>query len=175
MRLSSPAFAHGAILPFDTAYEAGNISPSLLWSELPFGTISLALSCEDATGGGAKPWTHWLVWGIPACETRLAPGLPPYAELEGGIMQGLNDYLELGWGGPCPPDGLHRYEFTLYALAGKIQPTSRSRLHFDRAVAPLVLETASLTAFYQAEDTGMGLLPALRLPRGLEPWMSRLE
>ncbi len=168
MHISSTAFADGAYLPFDTAYEAGNISPSLLWSDVPSGTVSLALTCDDSAGPGDKSWTHWLMWDIPACETRLPPGLPPNDRFDGGIIQGLNDYLELGWGGPCPPAGLHRYEFTLYALAGRLEPSCRTRSHFDVAIAPLILETATLTGYYRSEDAGMGFLPSLRLPGGLE-------
>jgi len=173
MRLTSPAFADGAFLPFDTAYEAGNVSPSLTWSDVPSGTASLALRCEDATSPGAKAWTHWLLWDIPACETRLLPAWPPYERLEGGMKQGLNDYLEPGWGGPCPPQGLHRYVFTLYALSGLLAPAGMTRAHFDEALIPLVLASASLTGYYQAKDAGLGFLPSLRLPGGLESWMSR--
>ncbi|MGD9940813.1 MAG: YbhB/YbcL family Raf kinase inhibitor-like protein [Clostridia bacterium] len=173
MKLSSPAFANGAFLPFDTAYEAGNISPSLLWSDVPAGTVTLALSCDDTAGPGDRNWTHWLLWDIPACETRLSPGLPPYERLDGGMTQGLNDYLELGWGGPCPPEGLHRYVFTLYALTGRLEPAGRSRSHFAAAIGPLILDMATLTGYYRSEDAGLGFLPSLRLPGVLEPWMGR--
>lgn len=173
MHITSLSFADGALLPFDTAYEAGNISPSLVWSDVPAGTVTLALSCDDTAGPGDKCWTHWLVWDIPAYETRLAPGLPPYYCLDGGITQGLNDYLELGWGGPCPPDGLHRYVFTLYALTGRLEPAGRTRSHFDAAIDPLVLDVATLAGYYRSEDAGMGFLPSLRLPGVLESWMGR--
>lgn len=173
MHLSSPSFADGALLPFDTAYEAGNISPSLSWGDVPAGTVTLALTCDDRASSGDKSWTHWLLWDIPACETRLASGLPPYGLLDDGVMQGLNDYLELGWGGPCPPEGLHRYVFTLYALTGRLEPAGRMRCHFDLAIVPLILETATLTGYYRSDDAGMGFLPSLRRSRGLEPWMGR--
>jgi Raf kinase inhibitor-like YbhB/YbcL family protein len=173
MKISSPSFADGALLPFDTAYEAGNISPSLLWSDVPSGTVTLALSCDDKAGPGEKCWTHWLLWDIPACETRLSSGLPPYDRLDGGIIQGLNDYLEPGWGGPCPPDGLHRYIFTLYALTGRLEPMGRTRSHFDAAIAPLILDTATLSGYYRSDVAGMGFLPSLRLPGVLESWMGR--
>jgi Raf kinase inhibitor-like YbhB/YbcL family protein len=31
-------------------------------------------------------------------------------------MQGRNSFGKIGYGGPCPPFGTHRYVFHLYAL-----------------------------------------------------------
>ena len=36
--------------------------------------------------------------------------------LENGVKQGLNDFRKIGYGGPCPPGGTHRYYFKVYAL-----------------------------------------------------------
>ncbi len=33
-----------------------------------------------------------------------------------GAAEGGNDFGGIGWGGPCPPAGEHRYAFRLYAL-----------------------------------------------------------
>jgi len=32
------------------------------------------------------------------------------------VIQGRNDFGKIGYGGPCPPRGVHRYFFRLYAL-----------------------------------------------------------
>lgn len=144
MIVFSPSFADGAELPFECAYDSENRSPAIQWLEAPAGTAAFALLCEDPEGIQGRGWTHWIVWNIPACETRLVAGQPAYPRLEDGSVQGINDYLELGWGGPCPPNGRRRYVFTLFALDAKIYPESATRPGFERAIDGHVLEAASI-------------------------------
>ena len=122
MLLTSLNFADGAALPFESSYEGRNASPALSWSGVPPGVRSYALVCRDE--GDPRGWVHWLLWNLPAHETRLAAGLPPYPRLDTGAEQGLNDFLEYGWGGPCPPVGVHSYRFTLFALSSAIDPVA---------------------------------------------------
>jgi len=37
--------------------------------------------------------------------------------LSDGTLQGKNDFGKAGYGGPCPPGGIHRYYFKIYALS----------------------------------------------------------
>lgn len=164
MILFSPAFADGAELPFECAYDSENRSPAIQWIEPPLGTACFALSCEDPEGVNGAPWTHWTVWNIPGNESRLLPGQPPYGALENGASQGLNDFLELGWGGPCPPNGRHSYVFTLYALDAVIRPTAPTRAAFDEALRGRVLEAAAITAYHD-RDNFLGSYEALRLAK----------
>ena len=152
MTLTSPSFANGAYLPSTCAYEAENQSPILAWTEVPAGAASLALICEDIDPSDTLPWTHWLLWNIPPNETMLPSGVSAYEHFPNGMDQGYNDFPELGWGGPCPPLGLHQYSFVLYALDCCIQPASRTRADFLAALEGHVMATASLTGFYESEN-----------------------
>jgi Raf kinase inhibitor-like YbhB/YbcL family protein len=61
-------------------------------------------------------WVHWVVYDIPPGITKLQEKTPPLKELANGAKQGMNDFKTVGYGGPCPPSGEHRYFFKLYAL-----------------------------------------------------------
>ncbi|MBU0936939.1 MAG: YbhB/YbcL family Raf kinase inhibitor-like protein [Spirochaetes bacterium] len=152
MIITSPSFAHGAILPFSCGYESENRSPALSWADIPAGVESLALVCEDQGTEAAQAWTHWLIWNIDPCETGLAAALPPYPHFVNGTEQGFNDYLEVGWGGPCPPTGVHTYTFTLYALDTKLQLAARNRQAFDVAIGGHVVASVSMDGVFQAEN-----------------------
>jgi len=61
-------------------------------------------------------WVHWVIYNIPAQVRALKEGFPNDEKLNDGTEQGLNDFGRTGYGGPCPPSGIHRYYFKLYAL-----------------------------------------------------------
>ncbi|HOX93098.1 MAG TPA: YbhB/YbcL family Raf kinase inhibitor-like protein, partial [Spirochaetales bacterium] len=98
-----------------------------------------------------------------AWQSKLVAGLPAYPRLEDGTVQGINDYYELGWGGPCPPDGsgLHHYVFTLLALDAHVQPESPTWDAWRAAVDGHVLDSATLAAYY-AHDASAASFGALR-------------
>jgi len=61
-------------------------------------------------------WVHWVIFNIPANVGELPEMVPPSETLPDGTKQGINDFRKIGYGGPCPPGGTHRYYFKLYAL-----------------------------------------------------------
>jgi hypothetical protein len=61
-------------------------------------------------------WVHWVLFNIPSGASGLPAEIPSVAALESGARHGTNDFRRLGYGGPCPPGGTHRYFFKLYAL-----------------------------------------------------------
>lgn len=148
MVLTSPDFASGTFLPFDSSYESANRSPCLSWSDVPMGVQSFALTCQDQDGPDGQAWTHWLLWNIPATESRILSGLPQYPRLENGMEQGLNDYLEYGWSGPCPPFGVHEYIFTLYALDLAINPAAVTPATILAEMSTKAKAIATLSALY---------------------------
>jgi Raf kinase inhibitor-like YbhB/YbcL family protein len=91
------------------------VSPPLSWSGAPSGTRSFVLVCLDPD---ADNFVHWVMYDIPASVNSLPEGVPPQATLPNGAKQGENEMGTIGYFGPEPPPGeLHRYVFTLYALA----------------------------------------------------------
>lgn len=115
IKLTSTAFQDGGLIPARYTCDGPNVSPPLSWSGLPPGTKSLALVCEDPDAPG-KTWTHWVVYGIPPTTMQMAEGIVHEETLSNGGKQGKNDFGKVGYGGPCPPSGTHRYFFKLSAL-----------------------------------------------------------
>lgn len=113
--LTSTSFEDGEEIPREHGLYTGNKSPQLSWSGAPEGTVSFVLIVEDpdATIG---VFTHWVVFNIPADVFELAEGQPLTESLPCGALQGMNDFSTLGYGGPAPPFGVHRFYFHLYAL-----------------------------------------------------------
>lgn len=115
LTLTSPAFREGGSIPSKHTCDGEDVSPPLAWSGAPPATKTFALVCDDPDAP-AGVWVHWVVFDLPASATGLPEGVPPRKELAGGGLQGTNDFRKIGYGGPCPPSGTHRYEFRLYAL-----------------------------------------------------------
>ncbi len=61
-------------------------------------------------------WVHWVLYGLSPDTLELPEGVPAKKEVLGGVKQGINDFRKIGYGGPCPPGGTHRYYFKLYAV-----------------------------------------------------------
>jgi Raf kinase inhibitor-like YbhB/YbcL family protein len=91
------------------------VSPPLTWSDLPSGTKSLTLIAEDPDAP-KKTWVHWVIFNIPPGNVGLPEDVRHDGELPNGARQGVNDFGRVGYGGPCPPSGVHRYFFRLFAL-----------------------------------------------------------
>lgn len=115
IQLTSPAFAHEESIPAQYTCSGSDISPALSWGEPPAGTQSFALIMDDPDAP-AGTWVHWVVFNIPASARGLAEALPPGETLPDGGVQGRNSNGNIGYNGPCPPSGTHRYFFKFYAL-----------------------------------------------------------
>ncbi len=154
LTLTSPAFAAGATIPNAFVFTlggqcgGGNQSPPLIFGNVPDGTQSFALVLRDPDGGN---WLHWKIWNIPA----TIDALPHDFSAITTITQANNDFGTLGYGGPCPPSGSHRYIFTLYAL----NVTSFATEPSEAQLAAAALQIATLTAYRSPTDNG-GWTPA---------------
>jgi Raf kinase inhibitor-like YbhB/YbcL family protein len=103
IKITSSAFAEGGMIPKRYTCDSEDVSPDLSWSGVPEGTQSIALICDDP-------------FNLPADLTELTTAVGPDKILANGGLHGKNDFGRLGYGGPCPPGGTHRYFFKLYAL-----------------------------------------------------------
>lgn len=119
LTLSSSAFDDGEMIPSVYTCDGDDISPPLSWSDVPDGTRSLALICDDPDAPMGT-FVHWVLFNLPSDARKLPESLATEASLEDGSMQGENDFGKVGYGGPCPPGGTHRYNFKLYALDQKL-------------------------------------------------------
>jgi len=116
IHVTSVAFEEGEPIPVEHTCRGDDASPPLHWEELPDGTQSIAVICEDPDAPNGT-WAHWVIFNLPPHLSGLPPRFPPVDTLPNGAVQGKNDFKRIGYGGPCPPPGApHRYFFKVYAL-----------------------------------------------------------
>ncbi|HEY9762398.1 MAG TPA: YbhB/YbcL family Raf kinase inhibitor-like protein [Trichocoleus sp.] len=115
MHLHSPEFMTGNFIPFKYTCDGENLSPPLNWDGAPEGTQSFALIVNDRDAPDGK-FAHWLIYNLPPDLREIPEGMGNREARSNGIQQGKNDFGQIGFGGPCPPEGTHRYFFKLYAL-----------------------------------------------------------
>ena len=120
MTITSTAFQNDSAIPQKFTCQGEDISPALAWSGAPAETQCFALLCEDPDAPGGT-YIHWVAYNIPSTERGLTENFPKRDKLPNGTRQGINDFKQMGYGGPCPPPGkAHRYYFKLYALDAQI-------------------------------------------------------
>jgi len=115
LTLTSTAFGEGEKIPRKYTCDGENVSPPLIWQGVPSRTKSLALIVDDPDAP-AGIWVHWVIFNMPPAATGLPENVPTGKSLPDGSLQGKNDSREIGYDGPCPPGGTHRYYFKLYGL-----------------------------------------------------------
>ena len=119
LEISSPAFKNNGIIPKQYTCDGANISPPLSWTGIPESTKSLALILDDPDAPGST-WVHWVIYNMPPDSKGLQEDVLPIQDMAHETKQGTNDFKKIGYGGPCPPSGTHRYFFKLYELDTKL-------------------------------------------------------
>jgi hypothetical protein len=117
--MKSAVFQEAGMIPAKYTCQGEDTSPPLSWSSIPDGTKSIALICDD-TDAPVGTWVHWVIYDIPPVIKELPEGVPRDKTVFENAKQGKNDWGRLGYGGPCPPSGTHRYYFKLYALDAEL-------------------------------------------------------
>ena len=141
LAVSSSAFDNEKFIPSRYSCDGENISPPLSISHVPAETKSLAIIVDDPDAP-LRTWTHWVVWNIPPAEK--------IKENSVAGMQGINDFGQNHYGGPCPPSGTHRYFFKIYALDDVLElKSSAKKDELEKAMAPHIIAFGELTGLYK--------------------------
>jgi Raf kinase inhibitor-like YbhB/YbcL family protein len=143
--LKSSDFSDNNNIPSPFTCDGENISPALNWYDEPAGTRSFVLIMDDPDAP-AGVWDHWVLFNIPATTHELPANLtlPPQ-----GAQLGKNSWGKMNYGGPCPPDGEHRYFFKLYALDTILTLTQPNKSQLEAATNGHILGTATLMGKYK--------------------------
>ncbi len=145
MEIYSNAFTEGELIPKKFTCDAEDISPQLSWQGAPENTKVFVLIFDDPDAPMGT-WDHWLLYNIPAHVTELAENIQT---LPAGTLEGLNSFGKRTYGGPCPPDKIHRYYFKLYALDRPLELSPGiSKKELEQAIQPHILAEAVLMGRY---------------------------
>ena len=104
LELKSSVFKNGEFIPDMYTCKGEDSSPPLSWSEVPDGTKSFALICDDPDAPMGT-WVHWVIYDVPGEVRNFPSGIETKERLSDGTKQGINDTRRTGYHGPCPPPG----------------------------------------------------------------------
>ncbi|SRR6266404_1384792 len=142
MKITSSAFQEGGNIPSKFSCDGGNTSPPLQISNVPPEAKSLVLIVDDPDAPSGL-FTHWAVWNISPQTNTVAEGSTPKG------VQGTNDFGRSGYGGPCPPSGMHRYYFKIFALDRELDlPFGAKRSQLDAALKGHAIAQGELMGRY---------------------------
>lgn len=153
LTLKSSAFVAGGEIPGEYTCQGANTSVPLSWDSLPDGARSLALIVDDPDAPDPRApkvtWVHWVLYNMPATAMGLPAGVTA-AQLPAGTREGQNDWKRVGYGGPCPPIGRHRYFHKLYALDVVLPDLGNAtKATLLNAMKGHIIEQAELIGTYQ--------------------------
>ena len=153
LKLTSTTFQANQDMPSSTTCEGQDASPALEWSGVPAAAKSLVLIVDDPDAPDPKApkmtWVHWLLYNLPPTSKGLPEAIAK-KDLPAGTLEGVNDFKRIGYGGPCPPIGKHRYFFKLYALDTLLADLrAPKKADLEKAMDGHVLENVALVGLYQ--------------------------
>ena len=121
LEITSPAFKEGEMIPKLYTCQGKDGSPPLKVASVVKESRSLVLIMDDPDAPG-RTWVHWVLFNLPPDTTSISEAIPAQPTLSNGAVHGANSWgkKKIGYGGPCPPSGTHRYYFKIYALDTKL-------------------------------------------------------
>ena len=136
-------FREGEMIPEKYTCDGEDANPPLEFSGIPKGTKILALITDDPDSPSGV-FTHWIIWNISPDNKAIKENSLPR-----GSVQGLNDFGQAEYGGPCPHQGIHRYRFRVFALDIKLDlPLGSTKENLESAMKEHVLAQAVLMGRY---------------------------
>lgn len=137
-------FSNNEYIPSKYTCDGEDAAPELTIEEVPEGTQTLVLIVDDPDAP-LGTWVHWVLFNIPPSTQKI-----DYYNLPEGSKMGMNDFGKVGWGGPCPPSGVHRYFFKLYAVDKTIDllPGAK-KSQVEKEIKDHVIEKAELIGLYK--------------------------
>lgn len=146
MNIKSNKFENNGNIPSIYTCDGPNFNPPLQFENIPEGTKSLALIVDDPDAPSGT-WTHWVLWNIAPESVAIPDDFVPE-----GAAEGITSFGQPGYGGPCPPDGEHRYFFKLYALDTILDLSENADAQGLRsAMKNHILEESELMGRYQRQ------------------------
>lgn len=142
LKVSSTTFGQGQFIPEKYTCDGANINPPLDIENIPEAAKCLALIVDDPDAP-AGVWVHWLVWNMPVTHH--------IKEHEVHGTQGISDFREHHYKGPCPPPSrIHRYFFKVYALDALLNlPVNTGKKRLEKAMSGHILAFGELIGLYQ--------------------------
>ena len=146
MKITSPAFSDKGKMPSQYTCDGEDINPPLVFENVPEEAVSLTLLVEDPDSVG-KTWLHWAVVNInPHTKFANEDSVPGHG------TELVTDFGNASYGGPCPANGIHRYNFKLFALDTTLDLTEDATLEeIYSAMEGSVVEKAEIMALYSRE------------------------
>lgn len=142
MKITSPVFGDQQKIPGKYTCVGENVNPPLEFSEVPQNAKSLAFIMDDPDAIGTT-WVHWVVFNISPTVGGFAENSKPDG------TESVTSFRSPGYGGPCPPEGVHRYFFKLYALDTMLDLKSDASVStVEDAMTGHIIEHAELVGLF---------------------------
>ncbi len=149
IKLTSTAFKEGQPIPATYTCKGVNVSPPMEWSGVPKTAKTVAIIADDPDAP-AGTWVHWVLYNLPADNIGLVENLPATENLKTGGFQGENSSGKIGYDGPCPPSGTHRYFFEIYALDAELPlKAGATKAEVEKAMSGHIVAQGQLMGTYR--------------------------
>jgi len=143
MKLESPIFTHNQYLPTKYTCDGTGVNPPLKISNIPNTTKNIVLIVDDPDAPNGD-FVHWLVWNIDPQTTQIEEESTPIGAIQGTGSSGTPKFVP-----PCPPTGVHRYFFKLYALDTKLNlPVTTNKTQLLNAMQEHILDQTEIIGLY---------------------------